>query len=71
MGIKAVTDILQHPQNDQRETDRQKSKKGNPDSRRKFDKSKLFTKILYQLIIQAMDGTSVANQCNHQVLRTE
>ena len=43
----------------------------NSDSKRKFDKSKLFSKILYKLITQAMDGTSVANQSNHEVIWIE
>ena len=41
------------------------------DSKRKFDKSKLWAKILSELITQAMDGTSVANRYNHRVLLVE
>ena len=58
--IKAVTSCSTY-KIDQQETDRQKSKYGNPESRRKFNKSKLFTKILCQLITQGMNGTLVAN----------
>ena len=70
-GKNQSSDILQQSQN--RPTgDRQiESRYGSPDSRRKFDKSKLFTKILCQLMTQAMDDTSVANWYNHQMLWTE
>ena len=53
-----------------RQTDRNQ-KYHNQDSKRKFDKSKLYTKLLCELIRQAMDDTSVVNRCNHQVLRIE
>ena len=40
-----------------RQIDKNQNTAIQPDSRRKFDKSKLFTKILCQLITQAMDST--------------
>ena len=46
-------------------------KHDNPDSQRKFNKSEQDAKVLSKLITQAMNGTSVANQCSHQMLLIE
>ena len=54
-----------------RDQEKPKLKYNNPDSRRRFNKSTLYTKIFWQLITHTMDGTLVADRCNHQVLWIE
>ena len=66
--IKAVTALTKHHNREQ--IDKTKNC-DNPVYKRELGISKFSIKIPRELITQAMNGTLVANRCNHQVLGIE